>query len=277
MYRTTVLVLALYLSSVVAISSQREKPASKTELDEITQRGKELAAYDVAAWRGSDAVVALSPEKGSVTCYVAKKTDKGWVVAFGHFNEAGDKFLITYQADQGSLPKEFKGSKIEPPREDSGFFFHAAKAIGTAKADFKGEQRAYNTAALPATSDQFYVYVLPAQTDNDVFPLGGDTRYLISADGSKIVEKHRMHISIIEFRKPSDVTVVKEGYHTAVLDEVPEDSDVFHVLSRTPSVPEWVVSKNFVYLIRIDGTINYVTTREMFTKIGKDRPGETKP
>src|SRR5215831_3105378 len=234
---------ALFLSIILLFNSswtsvQRETPASNAELAEITERGRQLAAYDVAAWYGSDAVTALSPEKGSVTRYVARKTDKGWVVEFGHFNETGDKFLITYEAVQGSTPKEFKGSKIDPARIDTDFFFHAARAINTAIADFKGEKRPYNAAALPAKSNQFYVYILPAQTENGIFPLGGDARYLISADGSKIVEKHQMHVSIIEYGRTEESKKIEVGRHAAVLDDAPEDSDVFLVLSRTPSAGE---------------------------------------
>ena len=272
--------LAIVISLCVVVTSaqkQRETPASKDELDAITERGKELAAYDVAAWYGSDAVTALSPPEGSVQRYIAKRADKGWVVEFGHFNEAGDKFLITYEAIQGATPKEFKGSKVEPPREDTGFYFHAAKAIGTAIKDFKAEQRPYNAAAIPTKSDQFYVYLLPAQTEDGVFPLGGDARFLVSADGSTIVEKHQMHVSIIEYRRPpSTADKALAGYHTAVLDDSPEDSDVFHILSRTPSVPEWVASAKFVYLIRTDGSIKYLMTREAFAKIGKDKSPQAK-
>jgi len=267
--RKVFLSLSLLILCVSPVLGQREKPASDAELAEITERGRQLAAYDVAAWYGSDAVTALSPPTGSVTRYVARKTEKGWVVEFGHFNEPGDKFLITYEAVQGSTPKEFKGSKIEPAREDTDFYFHAAKAIGTAMVDFKGEARPYNAAALPTKSNQFYVYILPAQTKNGVFPLGGDARYLISADGSKIVEKHQMHVSIIEFGGNPQLKTIEMAFHTAVLDDAPEDSDVFHVLSRTPSVPEWVVSKKFVYNIQPDGSIKYLMTYDAFMKIGK--------
>lgn len=43
--------------------------------------------------------------------------------------------------------------------------------------------------------------------------------------------------------------------------------DVFHVLSRKPSVPEWVVTQQYVYRIEPDRTINYVMTREAFLKM----------
>lgn len=81
------------------------------------------------------------------------------------------------------------------------------------------------------------MYVLPAQTQAGIYPLGGDERYLITADGSAIVEKRQLHKAIIEVRPDSmpKGTTPAAGYHTHVLSDVPEDTDVFHVLTRKPS------------------------------------------
>ena len=88
-------------------------------------------------------------------------------------------------------------------------------------------------------------------------------RYLISEDGLKIIEKRQMHKAIIEF---SMAEGVKAGYHTAIMDQVPEDSDVFHVLARTPSVPEYILTKDFVYYIEANGNARYMMTMEAFRK-----------
>ena len=261
--------LVLLLASIATFAQpQRTTPASEAELAQITERGRNLAAYDVAAWHGTDAVKALQPEEGSVVRYIAKRTGDRWTVAFGRLNEARDKFLISYEAIQGSTPTEFKGSKLGPPREDTGFFLFAARAIDAALADFKGEDRPYNVAVLPAPSDQLYVYLVPAQTKDRVYPLGGDARYLMSAEGLKIVEKRQMHKAILEFATDNNAAA---GFHTAVLDQIPEDTDVFHVLARKPSVPQWIGTRLFVYRVEPDGTIRYVSTMEAFRK--KGQPG----
>jgi len=259
------LILALFISSYV-VAQKRESPASQAELAEITERGRQLAEYDTAAWHASDAVVALSPPEGSVARYIAMKTEAGWVVAFGRLNEKRDKFLIAYEATQATTPVEFKVKKHDPPKEDAGFYLSAAKAIDTALADFRGESRPYNVAALPAKSGQVYVYVVPAQTKQNVYPLGGDARYLISQDGSKIVEKHQLHRSIIDFESAANTSA---GFHTAVVDNVPEDTDVFFVLSRRPLTPEFIMTEKFLYRVETDGTIKYVMTREGFLKTTK--------
>ena len=269
MFRHILITLAILLAAPAA-AAQRSAPASKAELAEITGRGRLLAEYDAAAWVATDAVLATKPEDGRVARYIARKTADGWTVAFGRFNEKRDKFLIAYEASRRTGAKDFAVQKHDTPKEDAGFYLNAARAIETALADFRGESRPHNVAILPAASGQMHVYVVPAQTVAGVYPLGGDVRYLISPDGSKIIERRQLHKSIIEFRTPPESEKVEGGYHTAVLDDIPEDTDVFHVLVRKPSVPEWVATRKYVYRIEPDGTITYVMTTEGFMKM-KDK------
>src|SRR5262249_55012291 len=128
MLKPVVLILAVLLSASVA-SAQRSSPPSKTELTEITDRGRQLAEYDGAAWRATDAVLAMKPTEGSVARYLAKKTDNGWIVAFGRLNEKRDRFLIVYEANQGTGLNEFNVKKYDTPREDAGFYLSAASII----------------------------------------------------------------------------------------------------------------------------------------------------
>lgn len=46
-----------------------------------------------------------------------------------------------------------------------------------------------------------------------------------------------------------------DGYHTHVLSDVPEDTDVMLVLTRQPGVPEFVGAGAYVYTISVDGKI----------------------
>jgi hypothetical protein len=54
-----------------------------------------------------------------------------------------------------------------------------------------------------------------------------------------------------------------------MLDDVPEDTDVYHVLAREPKVPELVVTQKFVDQIVPDGTIKYLMTTDAFKKVGQ--------
>ena len=264
LYLALVFVLVFTLTTL----GQRTEPGSAAELASITERGRNLFAYDVAAWHSTDAVIALKPTEGSFESYIGQKVGDKWVVAYGKLSPKRDTYLIAYEATQGKSASDFTVKKFDQGKEDKGFYLAAALAIDLAKTDFGKADRQYNVAVLSAPANQLFVYLVPAQTVSGIFPLGGDVRYLMSADGKKIVEKRQLHKSIIEFQAPKDTTP-KMGYHTAILDDIPEDTDVFHVLARQPSIPEWVVSNKYVYQVKEDGSIVYVMTREAFLKVGK--------
>jgi hypothetical protein len=256
--------IALVAVLVISCLSLAEKKTragplpSTSELAAITARGRMLEEYDVAAWHATDAVEELKPDKSVAPLYIARKIDNGWEVAFGRPNEEQDAFLIVYQASPGATPTEFTVKKADPPIEDHGFYLAAAKAIQTASRDFGKPGRPYNTYVLPTENGELYVYLLPAQTVDGIYPLGGDVRYTISSDGSSIVEKRQMHKTIIENKDPlKPGQKLEAGYHTHVLSNVPEDSDVFYVLSRRPLIPEYVGTMDKkIFVVHTDGTIS---------------------
>lgn len=253
--------VAVILFLFIACTSFAGKKKSETEpvMPDVTARGRALYEYDQAAWHATDAVQATNPSPQAVGRYIARKTDSGWKVVFGHLNDTRDKFLVAYDTTQGATLQEFTVKRLDPPQEDTSFYLAAAKAIDTALDDFRGEKRPYNVAVLPATTDQLYVYVVPAQTKNGIYPLGGDVRYLITPDGGTIIEKRQLHKSIIEIDQnslPKGATP-NAGYHTHVLSDVPEDTDVFHVLTRQPPQPEYIGTLHKkLYVISTDGSIH---------------------
>jgi hypothetical protein len=252
------LVLVLAVLFAAPALAQKEALPSESDLAAISGRGRLLYEYDQAAWHSSDAVMAAKPEKAKLGRYIARKTDAGWVVAFGRLNENRDGFPIAALATQGKTPQEYSVQKLDPVQVDTAFFFHAAKAIETALRDFQGPQRPYNAAVLPAPEDKFFVYVVPAQTEEGVYPLGADARYLISADGATIVEKRQLHKGIVARGSVPPGTTVVGGSHSHVLSDVPEDTDVFFVLTRKPPMPEYIATQVAVYAVNPDGSIEAV-------------------
>ena len=216
-----------------------------------------LAEYDVAAWHATDAVEALKPDHAAAPLSLAKKVGDKWEVVFGRPSPERDRFLILYRASQGATPENFSAKKLDPPAQDRGFYFHASKAIETTAKELGKLDRPYNSYVLPSEDGQLYVYFLPGQTTEGIYPLGGDMRYTVTLDGGTILGKRQMHSKIVE----KDETVqegqkLAAGYHTHALNNDLEDSDVFHVLTRNPSIPEYVgMPDKHVYEIEIDGSI----------------------
>ena len=257
--------LPTFFFAICLVAAGKDKKADKaglpsaSELTAITTRGRMLEEYDVPAWHATDVVQDLKPEKGSTRYYIARKVETGWVVVFGRLNEAYDKFLTVYQATQGTRPEFFTVKKYDPPQESADFFFFAARAFEAALKDLGAVNRPYNAYAIPSEAGQLYVYLLPAQTQDTIYPLGGDVRYTFTPDGGTLVEKHAMHKTILDIDYGPSVDKGKKtvsAFHTHVLSNVPEDSDVFHVLTRKPSIPEYIgTMDNKIWVIQTDGTI----------------------
>jgi hypothetical protein len=245
--------------------AQQVDPPSDAELAAISARGRALAGYDAAAWHATDAVEPLNPPKEAVQLYVARKTENGWVVMWGRFNELKTKFLIAYEAREGASPTEYKVIQHKPAIEDGDVYYRAAKALETARADFRNRshpQVPYNISVLPGPSDGWYVYAIPAQTDNALLPYGADVRYAVSANGEAITETRQMHGILLE----NFAGRATWGFHTHVLSDVPEDSDVFYAMSLNAAHGNWIATKKYVYAINTNGLINCVGKTEDVVK-----------
>lgn len=220
----------------------------------VTERGRALYAYDQAAWHGTDAFFALHPDTNGLTHYICMETPTGWEVVFPKWNETHDRLLAAYEAKQSGGPEEYTAVKYDPPRESPDDLVAKERALELALSDFPKQSRPYNTAILPAEDGKLYVYLYPAQTKSDVWPLGGDVRYTISADGTKILEKRQLHKAILDFRFDPKLKIVS-GFHSHVLSDVPEDTDVLYVLTRKPAIPEYIGTAKHMFAVNIDGSI----------------------
>jgi hypothetical protein len=231
----------------------------RPELDAISARGRLLAAYDQAAWHGTDAVMALRPDSSAVTGYLARRRADGlWEVVFGRLDERRERYLIAYRAVQRSAgDTTYAATALSPPESDAEWYARAARALDVGRGDFGGISRPYNAMVISAgEGDEWFVYLVPAPTQTGVFPLGADVRYHVSRDGRTMLTKRRLHNAVLEYApKPKNGAQPAWWYHTALLDDRPEDTDVFHVLSREPKLPEYVVSKSFFFRIDLDGRI----------------------
>lgn len=249
-----VLILTLVIRAAQQSKAQEATAPTNEELAAISERGRLLPEYDQAAWHASDGVQMANPKNVEGQRYIARKESGKWIVVFGKLNDDRTRFGITYEAEEQATLRQFAVRQEPAERQDEGFFLFAARAIEVAMKDFGAASRPYNVAVLPAPAEQLYVYLYPAQTKARVYPLGGDVRYLISADGTKILEKRQMHKTIIETASQSGKKGVA-GFHTHVLSDLPEDTDVFHVLTQDPPLSEFVGTPHFTYQVKADGTI----------------------
>ena len=91
------------LVCILADPPARKEPPAGPELAAITEAGgHDLAALtDAAAWHASDAIRRNGPAREASSRYIARKTEKGWAVAFGRLDDKRQKFLMAYEAAHG--------------------------------------------------------------------------------------------------------------------------------------------------------------------------------
>lgn len=234
---------------------------SRATLDSVTERGRFMAAYDAVAWHATDAVLALKPADGTVNMYLARPLADGrWEAVFGRYDGVSDTFLVGWRAQQRAVGDTiYTVNALATAAPEQGYFLRAARALDRARSTLGQPQRPYNAVVMPIASGGWYVYFVPAQVRAGYYPLGGDTRFRMDAEGRTILERRQMHNTIVELGPPGPpppgATEWVAMSHTAVVADMVEDSDVFHVLVRKPARPEWVQSASFLFVIDVRGRI----------------------
>jgi len=253
-------------ASLVAQSDReihhRNKPADAAELAAITERGRAIVAYDKVAWHATDAVFELPGAKDLVGMYIGRKTDAGWVVAFGKLNEAKDVFLLAYETDPTGDVFHPHVVVHSPALEDRGEWLYEARAIDLTRQTLKFN-RPYNATILKAPSDEWYVYIYPAQTTFDTYPVGGDFRFRVSSDGRTILETRRLHAGdVVELgmKLPGGDHPALTA-HDQALDDAPEDMDVANALMMG-GIPMVLWGGKFIYVISADGSASFRSRNE---------------
>jgi hypothetical protein len=252
--RLLLLALLILPASLRAQSAGRP---SRDELDRITARGVALARYDEMAWNGTDSLLARVGTPRAGGRYLARALEGGaWEFVFGRLS-ADSAFRIEFRARAGraGAPLEVLPAPSEP---DTGYYARGAVALERAIAEFGRAGRPYNAAVLPDGSGGWFVYLYPAPTQQGVWPLGGDVRYQLDASGRTVMAKRQLHRAIIDQRPSPDAAA---GYHTAILDDRPEDTDVLMVLRRWPRIPQYVGTEHFIYQIDPAGRISVESRR----------------
>ena len=248
----------------VPAASGTVKPPSTLVLSQITKRGKDLYEYDKACSQATDALLAQVKSAASFKLFVAYPEHDLWHVAFGSMSDDGESFLVAYEATlKPNKPVEIKSYDIF--KLDKGEFLKRAQALTACQAKMKSTGPLMNYAAIPNESDKksYWVYQFPGTTEPGVYLLGGDVRYLVSNSDHKILETRQMHHSVIPWPKRGDLpndAHLQGGCHSAIVADVPEDTDVFHVLLRKPQLPEYIATANWIFCVEVDGSIRLVST-----------------
>jgi hypothetical protein len=256
---------AALLIPLLAGAAPAATAPSPAVLAQISARGRALFLYDATAAAATDAVTAkfgttVALPTGERMVYIGRPTAAGWIFDFGALSVDGNTFTILYRAVQAGLNSgRFNLSQpAGAAAQGDGFDVAAARGLLLAMGHFAYDRTVrYDYAVLQRADGGWYVYLYPAYTSYTDPQFGADGRFTISANGANILENHRMHNSLItEGANLPHHAQAEAGFHTDVVDDVPEDSDVFHVLLRRPRIPDYVGATGHLYRINPDGSID---------------------
>lgn len=245
--------------SVNAAALPKIRPAQPM-LDQISMRGRDLFEYEKVSIVGTDALLAkIKPPPDKFDYYVAARSSDGWRLYFGKLNTSKSEFAIWYEVNlTGGAPQV---SLYDQPKVDTGGICARARAVAVCLPLSRRTGATMNYAVLPESADKYFVYVYPGTNKPGTYLLGGDVRYLVSGTDGKILVTKQLHRGVTEY--PSqDLPKGSEpvsGMHSAIMDDVPEDTDVLHVLLRRPQLPEYVLTEHWLYQVNEDGSIRFVS------------------
>jgi hypothetical protein len=222
-----------------------------------------MEEYDQAAWHAIDVAFGPNPNPSNdEQLYVALQQNARWAVYFGRLNDAKTAFVPAVVALEGADPATYSAGPVTSATAIPPQLSAYAIGIDAARTLFGQVDRPYDASLYPLADGTFFVYLYPTQTKPNIFPIGGDERFHFSADGKTLIERHRMHRSVLDVPQPTgNGTQVPSDLHTDLFSDVPEDTDVFHVLAQFASpVASYVDARNVVYEINTSGEITCLGT-----------------
>jgi len=262
--------IGLVISLVICIGVfAEEKALSLEEIADIEERGRQIADYERAAIKTTDIFLAGNPDLSKVDVYLAINKDNKWIVYFGKLLDEKNEFkvaeTIIYPDCLNSELIELES--IEPVKdiEVSTEIFQLAKAIKLALRSISEDAQftKYNINVFREKDGSITVYITPGNENPDVVLLGGDFKISVSSDGSEVLNKIKLHNSVLK------MSLLSEGgkelvaaYHTHVLNDLPAETDIAIILLNPQLAPHFVTGPKWMSQIDADGKISILGKTE---------------
>lgn len=209
-------------------------PAALAEqLAQATDLGREIHRRDMFAWWATDAALARL-QVGDTAQW------RGWVL------DADDPSIVHFVAEvDGALQTGLlvtcdgtgaQGCEVEVPSSPSPLSdrnLAQLRAVTVAKdhPEFVPTSDRYNHVVIPADDSRWWVYLLAATTDPNLVMLGRHYRFLVSADGARVVEMRAFTESamVLDRREaPNDAATFVVSH---LLDDTPTEVHVWAALN----------------------------------------------
>jgi len=231
------------------------------EVAEAERFGRMIFVHDAAASHATDESIRIGTTPTSqpeILGWITVPSAEGIVVRF--VGVASDQYAaffdVSFSPDGRPLAKALDPLDPLPPLQSTAF---AARQLVVASTSLDCSDR-YNTVVFQdpeGTTDDWYVYLLPATTVTGRVMVGRQLRVRVSSDGKQVLEnrplsKHCMHLDRSDM--PADA-VAQAVFVTNLETSAPNESHVF--LSLREGLPFAVGTSLGAWMVT-DGRIRYL-------------------
>ncbi len=262
--------LIVLLGILLAANTALAKSPAHQYADEIAQAeelGKIIYEKDIAAWVGTDKMLAELGNDVSglpIRGWVTDKDGKRYRVNF--IGEQGGEFKVYYQAwTKGKKVKKTKTYEQGIALTSQQMTMWKARQLAS-KQEFEKCAKTYNTVVVPyehAGVSKLYVYLFASTTDPSKVVLGGHHRFLISSDGMKVENHIEFSNSCIALDKQSvpDGSSVAGLLITHLKTNYPQEHHVFGALTHGLSLYVSIAKTRDVYEVK-NGKIKLIKAQK---------------
>ncbi len=236
-------------------SASRAKPELPSDLapdvHEAERLGRAIFDQDLASSRASDALLrAMGDEPDTrIEGWITRRRGKDWLVEFFGPSEQG--FVRFWQSEVKSFGAEVPTHPLDPPEPLDAEAARMARARATAIAQpFRACSSRYNTVVLPGSlidKPGYLVYLLAATSDNGEWIVGGHQRFLITADGARVLQHRPLSRGCLAVPASQHKTHSSSAWVTHVVGDAPAETHVF--LSLMHQAPLYVGTRRGIWKV----------------------------
>ena len=248
---------ALWLLGPLPASAQTMTATEQTEVTQTIRRGQLLYAFDQAAWRATDRMLADAKAQGrmdqirdTVESWVVHPRDDGLLEVL-FFDRTLDAPNAVYTAQLGDDGRRVVSGAFAAPATaitepvTLGMIRAQRAALGSLQRTPIQRCKAapFNIATLPPVEPDgpVPVYILTPQTDGAHVPFGGHVRIMVTADGT-VAAPHAFAKSCLELTTKAPEGVPVAIGVTQLVDPLPTEIAVFTMLAA--KVPLHVITQD---------------------------------
>lgn len=250
------------LSLAAQTTPSKLSPELQASLESRMKRSQEIFEYERLAWVASDLLMDRKPDKRDLGLWVEMVINQKRMIFFGRFKDASDSkekpegFAVVYGywAPVGK-PGEVRELDIEKEIRSSPDAFkelpELAEAAALARKHPSSLGMGWNYSVFREADRTITAYLLPANSESGIVPIGGDFRLTITPDGTKVVKTVALHRSYLKMpiNPPvPDKAKPEGGFHTHTLEEdLPPETDAAVLMLYGDTHPHYLLTRKGLF------------------------------